>query len=213
MKLLSKFLFVIVLTSCSNDKTPSYQDILGTGVLDQDRYSNEYFGLVVKFPKDWIIVNEQEIKERRQMGIDLISPSIDTADLDKNKNPKFLLNINKYPRDSKEAINGNAGFQISFVKKEYLTVKSELEYLNSARDILEFNRNIKNISKLQTAQVGNEGFFSYTNELHLSGFTVFQSSYILDRRDCFLLVSVSYRGDFLKPEIDEILRGITFKSH
>lgn len=212
MRLFYPFLVIFVLTACNNKQTPSYTDILATGTLKKNTYSNEYFGLEVTFPQDWIIVNEQEINERRKMGIDLVSPSIDTAGLDKNKNPKFLLNINKYPRDSKEAINGNAGFQISFVKKQYLSVKSELEYLNSARDILKFNRNIKNVSDLQTARVGNEGFFSYTNELHLSGFTVRQSNYILDRRDCFLLISISYRGDFLKPEIDKILNGIRFKS-
>ena len=205
-------LLISLLISCRNIETPSYLEILIAGSLTDSKYSNSYFGLDVTLPKDWIILNKKQIQERKQMGLDLFFKSIDTTDLDVNKEPRFLININKYPRDAQEALQGNGGFQISFLKKSYFPDHSGDSFLGKERQIVLGSKNFENISELQSVSIGGKYFYTFSSELHLRGFIVQQRSFILEIRNCFLLIDISYRGDFIKPEIDGILKSITFSN-
>lgn len=199
-----------ILLSClgGSEYKESYAEILAQGILNETKYSNDYFKLGVSLPTDWIILNKGEIDARNKMGQELISKSVSGTSADENKKPKFLININKFRQDAPEALEGNAGFQISFVKKEYFPDYSELSFLSNAKNILASSPFYKNISDIETAKIGGQSFFTFSSELHFKGFIVLQRSYIIDTRGCFLFIDTSYRGESLKTELDNVINSL-----
>lgn len=204
LRFLSLFLFI----SCTNDSAQSYNKILGQGKLTEKDYSNSYFNIKVLIPRNWIILNADEIEARNKMGLELLDKSIDSTTT--NKQPKFLININKYRQDAPEAWQGNAGFQISFLRRQYFPNDTDITFLNKAKDLLNSSTLYKNISEIKEEDIGGQTFLTFTSELHLKGFTVFQKNYLLETKDCFLFIDTSYRGEFVKPELDRIINSITF---
>lgn len=211
MKSYLKFTPLIILMSCLGDSgkyKESYPQILAKGTLTDTKYSNDYFSLSVSLPTNWIILNKDEIDARNKIGQELLSKSIGPTNFDENKKPKSLIDINKFRQDAPEAWETNAGFQISFVKKEYFPDYSELSFLSNAKSILASSPLYKNISDIETAKIGGQSFFTYSSELHLEGFIVFQRSYIIDTRGCFLFVNTSYRGESVKTELDNVINSV-----
>jgi len=210
MRVLANWLWLLLLFSCTRADTPSDIQILARGVVTNSRYSNSYFGLNVIIPRNWIILREQETTARNKMGLDLLSKSHDISDSVTNKKPKFLLNINKYRSEALEALQGNCGFQISFLKHVYFPHDSGLTFLDRARAILKSSPYYKSISEIHETSIGGRRFYVFESELHFKGYVVQQKNCIIDTNDCFLFIDTSYRGDFVKPELERIIRSISF---
>lgn len=209
-----KYASLIFLLSCqssSKENQQSYTQILATGTLTENKYSNDYFNLSVLTPTNWIVLNKEEIEARNKMGQELLSESIDAVNTDENKKPQFLININKYRQDAPEAWTGNAGFQISFLKREYFPDDTEISFLHKAKEILAASPLYKNISDIGTTQIGGQTFITFTSELHLKGFVVYQQSSVIDLNNCFLFIDTSYRGDSVKSELDNVIKSVSFK--
>ena len=210
MKAILNLVLVLSLVSCSPDKVPTYNQILTTGNLRKNGYSNDYFKFKITIPRNWLVLNKEEIEERNRMGLELISESVDISDTTSNKQPKFLININKYRQDAQEALQGNAGFQISFLKKQYFPNETELSFITKARKLLVSVPYYKNTSEIDIVEIGGKNFRTFISEVHFKGYIVTQQSYVLDLNDCFLLIDISYRGDFVKPELDRIISSLRF---
>lgn len=210
MRYYFKWLPLLFIVSCTSDDRQSYDQILAKGTLTDRGYSNSYFNFSVVIPKNWLILNKEEIESRNKMGSELLSESVDMGDTTANKAPKFLVNINKYRQDAQEAWQGNAGFQISFVKREYFPGETGVSFLNKAKSLLTSSPLFKNFSEIKEEKVSGQVFLTRTSELHLKGFTVLQKNYLLETKDCFLFIDTSYRGEFVKPELDRIIDSIQF---
>jgi hypothetical protein len=205
-----KSLLLLLLISCAQESPKSYNTILAEGILTDRGYSNRYFNLKVLIPRNWIVLNKKEIEARNKMGRELLEDTTESKDTTTNKQPKFLININKYRQDAPEAWQGNAGFQISFLKREYFPNDTGITFLNKARSLLVSSPLYKNISDIKEEKIGGRTFQTFTSELHLKGFIVFQKNYLLEIEDCFLFIDTSYRGEFVKPELDRIINSVTF---
>ncbi len=205
-----KWFSLFLLMSCTKESPQSYNKILSQGTLTERGYSNSYFNFSVIVPRNWLILNKEEIEARNKMGLELLSESVDISDTTANKQPKFLININKYRQDAPEAWQGNAGFQISFLRRQYFPNDTGISFLNKARGLLVSSPLYKNISDIKEEKIGGRTFQTFTSELHLKGFIVFQKNYLLETEDCFLFIDTSYRGEFVKPELDRIINSITF---
>ncbi len=201
---------LLLLISCAQESPKSYNTILAEGILTDRGYSNRYFNLKVLIPRNWIVLNKKEIEARNKMGRELLEDTTESKDTTTNKQPKFLININKYRQDAPEAWQGNAGFQISFLKREYFPNDTGITFLNKARSLLVSSPLYKNISDIKEEKIGGRTFQTFTSELHLKGFIVFQKNYLLEIEDCFLFIDTSYRGEFVKPELDRIINSVTF---
>lgn len=210
MKLLFKSIFTLLLVSCSSVETPSYLEILAAGSINNNKYSNSYFGLNLPIPKNWTILNEKTIIERNKMGMDLISKSMDTLGLDSNKDPRVLIEIENNQFDTNGNLQESGGFGISFLKKSYFPNVRAYGFLEEAKKVLLASEYYKNISELKGVVIDDQQFYTFTCELHYQGFVVFQNSYILDMNNCFLLINSSHRGESIKSEIDKILQTVSF---
>ena len=205
---------LLLLSNCYKETARTYNQILAQGKITERGYSNSYFNFSVLIPRNWIILNKEETDARNKMGIELLSETRDSGDTSANKEPKFLINTNKYRQDAPEAWQGNAGFQITFLKKEYFPNYTGATFQVKAKSLLASSPLYKKISDTKDEKIGGQTFQTFTSELHLEGFIVFQKNYLLETEDCFLFFNTSYRGEFVKPELDRIINSITFyQSH
>ena len=206
---------ILCLTACAQaDK--QYSEILASGDLSSSEYSNSFFKFKIKFPEKWVILSKEETARRNRMGREMLKAD-SLIDDNTNTDPRFLFNIDKYRQDAIEAINESAGFQISFLKKKYLSASNGREFLEHARKLVANKDFYKMIGGIDNIKIGGKDFATSKAELHIKGFTIYQRNFIANINDCLFIIDMSWRGKGdlhlknVEQELNNILQSLTFQ--
>jgi hypothetical protein len=198
----------VIMSGCSKR-----QEKIDFGVVKNNIYTNKFFGMTIKLPKDWTIVDNKQREMLMDLGVKMMAGKnkkmkkvLDTAKL----RTLSLLLAYKHLPDSIGQSNPNL-FVSAENLKGFRTVDNAEDFLTIAR------RNLKKTQlkaefpgKIQNEKIGGRDFGKMVVNIEVLGIKYSQVYYctVIKRYALSIVLTYDYKSI---PDTEQILKYISFK--
>lgn len=189
-------------------------DEIDFGTIENSTYTNNYFGLSVKFPPEWSVQDQKAQKNLMDMGSKMISQG------DKNLNAAIkasmsetvsLFFVSQHLLGTPVSSNPNI-VCIAERVRETPGIKSGKDYLFHIRKTLESGQMKFAFPKeVTTEKLGGRDFYVLYGEMPMGGTTVRQKWYATIMKGYALTFTISFTNEEEQSALDNVLSTVTFK--
>jgi len=198
--------FLLSISVCHSAVAQSQNDIYGT--LDKGKYVNNYLRFELTIPEGWTVVESEEQKAARQIGLDATKTGDVKTDAMIEKSVKAdttILFVSEKPLGSLE--NAAFGMSITALPSAGYTPKMLAETFKSI-----FLKNPKNslTRDIVVENIGGQTWANVQMDLQLFGQIVHNNYFVTIIRDKALVANMSYQTSEQLRKMDASFRGIRF---
>jgi hypothetical protein len=178
------------------------------GALEGSTYRNEYLGLTIVFPEDWIVQGEETNQRRRQIGVKMLAgdDSGAQAAIEAGQERTIpLFTVTQHPVGAPVPHNPSLSGTAESVAHAP-GIRDGGDYLYHARRLLE-NAPIKPSfpRDVYTETVGGAEFHVLPFDVPLQGLTVHQEYYVTLRRGHAIVLALSFASEEERSALRAIL--------
>ena len=185
---------------------------IGYGDVSKGKYTNDYFGLTVKFPENWYVQDNAAKKQMQKAAEEFVGENdkykkmVELSDI-RSLN---LLTVMKHPLG--KPVNFNPNF-ICMAEKvsDVPQVKSGKDYIEATKQNLKMAGIKIEFGKEYVTTVGGVKFDTVDLLMKQGPFPVDQTYYAAKIKDYALCFILSFDSKEAKAELDKILAGVNFK--
>ncbi|MEO3946065.1 hypothetical protein [Gorillibacterium sp. CAU 1737] len=182
------------------------------GVTEAGSYTNEYFGLSMNFPKEWVYQDADQMMKLMEAGQEVAAGDSKTKekllDLAKTKTLNLLM-ASKFPMDSGQA--GPSAIAVAEKVSLLQGIKDGKDYLEASKKLMVDSQLPYKFEEIQTVKVGGKDMDLMKASINNGTAEVHQEYYsaIIDGYAFNLILT--YLDDESKAETDKIVESIKFK--
>lgn len=185
------------------------------GKVENNKYTNSYFGLELIIPENWVVKSKEETKVITDAGKKIIASNnenlkevIEAAEV----NSAYLLHVNKYEQGA--PVDYNSSF---LLLSENVTsspgVKTGADYLFHTRKLLlqtqlkftEIDEEFKKVI------INNEEFYLMNLTMEIMGMEIKQGYYATIKNGFCVAVIISFIDEEQKTELEKMLNTLLFE--
>ncbi|WP_244169657.1 MULTISPECIES: hypothetical protein [Paenibacillus] len=200
-------LMLMVVTACGGkDKEVSL------GVTESGTYTNDYFGLSLNFPKEWVFQNADQMMKLMEAGQQVVAGGNEAKnkmlDLAKTKTLNLLM-ASEFPLDSGKS--GPSAIAVAEKVSMLQGIKTGKDYLESSKKLMKDSKLPYEFEDIKTVKVGGKDMDLMKASINTGAAVVTQEYYstIIDGYAFNLILS--YVDEKSKAETDKILESVSFK--
>ncbi|MGN7763797.1 hypothetical protein [Paenibacillus sp. 22594] len=200
-------LMLMVVTACGGkDKEVSL------GVTESGTYTNDYFGLSLNFPKEWVFQNADQMMKLMEAGQEVVAGGNEAKnkmlDLAKTKTLNLLM-ASEFPLDSGKS--GPSAIAVAEKVSMLQGIKTGKDYLESSKKLMTDSKLPYEFEDIKTVKVGGKDMDLMKASINNGAAVVTQEYYstIIDGYAFNLILS--YVDEKSKAETDKILESVSFK--
>ncbi|MDT3426394.1 hypothetical protein J2Z22_001920 [Paenibacillus forsythiae] len=200
-------LVLVLVTACGGKEKE-----ISLGVTESGSYTNDYFGLSLTFPKEWLYQNADQMMELMAAGKDVIAGDDESKkkmlDLSKSKTLNLLV-TSKFPVDSGKV--GPSAIAVAEKVSLLQGVKDGKDYLEASKKLMVDSKLPYEFKDISTVKVGGKEMYTMQASINTGQDIVTQDYYssIIDGYAFNLILT--YIDAESKAETDKILESVTFK--
>lgn len=196
----------------TNDTETAAKGTVDVGTVDKGKYTNEYFGVSLQFPQEWIVQDQAAMEELNKAGLDAMAG--DDSAKEKALDLSLLQTVNLL-MTSKLPLDGVSLSPSIISNAEKLSMMQGIntgkEYLNSAQKLMVDANLPYEFKEITSVKVGGKDFDLLEATINNGEVTITQHYYsAIIEGYAFNLITTSY-DDESKAEIDKIIGSVTFK--
>ncbi|MHA6531880.1 hypothetical protein [Paenibacillus sp. BAC0078] len=200
-------LMLVMVTACGGkDKEVTL------GVTESGSYTNDYFGLSLSFPKEWVFQNADQMMEVVKAGQEAVAGGNEAKskmlDLAKTKTLNLLM-ASKFPLDSGKT--GPSAVAVAEKISMLQGIKTGKDYLESSKKLLVDSKLPYEFKDVTTVKVGGKDMDLMQATINTGTVVVTQDYYSIIMDGYALNFILTYTDDASKAETDKILESVTFK--
>lgn len=188
------------------------EKVISLGTTSSGSYTNDYFGVTIKFPSDWETQDMETMNQLSEAGAELIAGDDEemkeSLDLSQAKTLNLLM-ASKYPMDSAQP---NPSIIVVGEKVSLLQgVKDGKDYLEASQELMAQTGLPYDFKDIETKDIGGKEFHlmeATISEGDLSLSQVYYST-IIDGY-AFNMIT-TYVDEETKAQAEEIIDSVTFK--
>ncbi|MCH8904960.1 MAG: hypothetical protein IIA45_13720 [Bacteroidetes bacterium] len=212
--MLKHFLYIIIIGAftasqfgCST-KTP---DTLDAGSVKRDVYTNEYLGIHIPIPDNWVVASEATMATLLQAGKEAMAGDGDQAVVDESINNMVnLLMITQHPHNA--AVQFNPSLIVIAIKS------GTLPGVNSARDYVESTSNsirvgavpFEIIEGIHEEPIGSKQAIALEAVINLTDIKIYQNFYAIEIKDYLVAINLSTNKEADRILLQQTLKDITW---
>ncbi|WP_256701564.1 hypothetical protein [Paenibacillus sp. P3E] len=200
-------LMLMMVTACGGkDKEVSL------GVTESGTYTNDYFGLSLNFPKEWVFQNADQMMKLMEAGQQVVAGGNEAKnkmlDLAKTKTLNLLM-ASEFPLDSGKS--GPSAIAVAEKVSMLQGIKTGKDYLESSKKLMTDSKLPYEFEDIKTVKVGGKDMDLMKASINNGAAVVTQEYYstIIDGYAFNLILS--YVDEKSKAETDKILESVSFK--
>ncbi|OKP98159.1 hypothetical protein A3849_11890 [Paenibacillus sp. P46E] len=200
-------LMLMMVTACGGkDKEVSL------GVTESGTYTNDYFGLSLNFPKEWVFQNADQMMKLMEAGQEVVAGGNEAKnkmlDLAKTKTLNLLM-ASEFPLDSGKS--GPSAIAVAEKVSMLQGIKTGKDYLESSKKLMTDSKLPYEFEDIKTVKVGGKDMDLMKASINTGAAVVTQEYYstIIDGYAFNLILS--YVDEKSKAETDKILESVSFK--
>ncbi|WP_019911274.1 hypothetical protein [Paenibacillus sp. HW567] len=200
-------LMLVMVTACGGkDKEVTL------GVTESGSYTNDYFGLSLSFPKEWVFQNADQMMEVVKAGQEAVAGGNEAKskmlDLAKTKTLNLLM-ASKFPLDSGKT--GPSAVAVAEKISMLQGIKSGKDYLEASKKLLVDSKLPYEFKDVTSVKVGGKDMDLMQATINTGTVVVTQDYYSIIMEGYALNFILTYTDDASKAETDKILESVTFK--
>ncbi|AIQ68663.1 hypothetical protein PGRAT_14330 [Paenibacillus graminis] len=204
---MAMLLMLVLVTACGGkDKEVSL------GVTESGSYTNDYFGLSLKFPKEWGYQNADQMMKLMEAGQEVVAgdnkAKSKMLDLAKTKTLNLLM-ASEFPLDSGKT----SPSVIAVAEKVSMLqgIKNGKDYLESSKKLMVDSKLPYKFEDIKTVKVGGKDMDLMKASIDAGAGVVNQEYYstIIDGYAFNLILT--YIDEKSKAETDKIVESVSFK--
>ncbi|TYQ18054.1 UNVERIFIED_CONTAM: hypothetical protein Cloal_0458 [Acetivibrio alkalicellulosi] len=200
---------IALITGCG--LSPSSKIDLGS--MDGTKYTNNYFGMSIEVPEEWVVQSEEEKMELMKLGIELSAGDNEEFKkmLEKGAfQTVYLLSVFKHDVGTVEQFNPSFSCyaeNLSLIKG----VKNSKDYIEQMKKGLKEAQIPYEISDtILSEKVGGKNFDVLETTIDFMGFEITQRYYFKDEKGYILCFITTYTNNDEKRELEKILKTVKF---
>lgn len=220
MKSLKKYLLAILaltLVLCAGCGNTAEKEFT-LGEFKENHFTNNYFGLSLHTPKDWIPVSEDEIAEIRDAGADVLYKDNEKKKSElreKSEKSSFVLFMQRMKKiESKEmnALNPSVSL-IAENLTPLKSVESGEDYLNVIMSqFKKADQGVYKYSDLKSVDINGTTWYHYDAYIPLTDDIAFHlGNYAVVKKGYILYVATSYLDGLGDKETADFINSIKFE--
>jgi hypothetical protein len=201
---------IMIFTGCS-EQTSGEIDF---GIIRKSVYQNEYFGLSVHLPPEWIAQDQEARRKFQESGAKMLAgddKSLQAAVKASEMTTVNLLTVFKHPMDKPVPFNPNiicVAERVNHIPE----IKKGTDYLLLSKKLLETGQMEVSFPKeISTESIGGREFGVMYVEIPMPGMTVRQKYYSTVMKGYALTFIVSFSTAEEESALHNILKTVTFK--
>jgi len=205
-------MLILLLSACGGDKMPKSFDY---GNVENNVYSNSYFGFTVDVPEQWIVQSKEQNEQLMNLGKEMIAGDDKSMKAVLNAsevNVANLLTVFKYELGSPVDYNPSYMLIGENVMKAP-GVKTGSDYFFNARRIMQQSQTpYKHIDEEYTLKnLGGKDFYVMNTEIEYMGVSIYQAYYSRIDNGFALIMIISYTTDDEKDELENVIGSLSFQ--
>lgn len=181
------------------------------GTLSGSKYTNDFFGFSITFPKDWYIASRDDLIAINNLSADLINKeSGNKIDLSAQQILPLFLSSTKDPLKepgSNPSINANA----ENLSAAAGTIKAPKDYINLFQQTVKSQGFDMTFGEVQSITVDGVEFAKIDTVLNMSGVKVTQTVFAAIKNGYALNCIMTYYSDNDKKTLEDIFNTLDFK--
>jgi hypothetical protein len=189
-------------------------DEIDFGTIKNSVYQNEYFGLSVQLPPEWIAQDQEARRKFQESGGTMLAgddKNLQAAVKASEMTTVNLLTVFKHSMDKPVPFNPNlicVAERVNHIPE----IKKGTDYLFLSKKLLETGQmKVSFPRELYTESFGGREFGVMHVEISMPGMTVRQKYYAVVMKGYALTFIVSFSTDEEESSLHNILKTITFK--
>jgi hypothetical protein len=182
------------------------------GEIQDNKYTNDFFGMSMRIPASWNVIDNQQQKRLMESGTKLLAGNDaklkQKFDLAKLRTVRLFM-ISKYPLKARVAVNPyiiavaeNLNGVGDLTPEQYLSILK--------RQLMNGKFNARFPGKIEPVKIGGKDFRKLDSILFFGKMPVWQTYYAAIIKDYILGITVSYDKK-ITPEQQQILDSIKFE--
>ncbi|WP_379152955.1 hypothetical protein [Paenibacillus sp. sgz5001063] len=201
-------LMLMMITACGGKDNKE----VSLGVTESGTYTNDFFGLSLNFPKEWVYQDADQMMKLMDAGQEVVAGG-DKAkskmlDLAKTKTLNLLM-ASEFPLDSGKT--GASAISVAEKVSMLQGIKDGKDYLESSKKLMEDSKLPYEFEAIKTVKVGGKDMDMMKASINTGAALVTQEYYstIIDGYAFNLILT--YVDEKTKAETDKILESVSFK--
>jgi len=183
------------------------------GVVDDGVYTNNYFGMKVKFNPDWAVQDQESMNDLAKLGAAKVSGNSDLSEAQLEAsmvNTAYLLTV--FEHEPGSAVDFNPSFMVIAENiKNYPGIKTGSDYLFHARKLLiQSNLGYDISEEVTTRNVGGIDFDVLTATREIMDLTIVQEYLSTISKNFSLNMIMTYVTDENKKALYSIADEVSF---
>lgn len=211
------FIFICLFTvfSCK-PKSKSLPEGFDYGKIENNAYSNRYFGMHIKLPADWEAVGTDGIKKSYEGVKEQIGEDYDkfVAELEKAEDvgSAILLTVRKYPLDSFVADGNNPSLAVVVENAKRLGDLSATQFLDRQKFLIKKNGiDASYADSYSTANIGGQEFKIMPIIQNVHGDPINQEYYVTRQKLFALTFILTFKNEEGRKELEKIMSTLNFQ--
>lgn len=179
------------------------------GEMEGNTYTNDFFGLQIDKPENWVSLTQEELKEVNQSGTELIGEFNEEVaqkiDLDSERNLN-LFAFWEYPLTHSGDFNSSIGCAAeNLTLAGILKVKTGADYLEIVRDLSEESGMPYEFGQISSEKISGKNMDVMSANITLQGLTVYQKYYARIIKGYALYFYITYVTDSQLEALQSII--------
>jgi hypothetical protein len=204
-------IFSIVFTGCKKKEGEK----VTAGKIENSTYSNKYFGLTLKLPKDWDIKDEESSEQLRKMGSKFFTGGDENIERTLNASVEerqlWFFAASKHPPGTPIANNPSIISMAEFIG-DNTGIKTGNDYLFHVKKALEISGiNYSTAEAPTSEEIGGKKFYLLKVTLPFSNISVKQKYYSAIVKNYAISFILTYLSENGENSLKEILKTAKFE--
>ncbi|MNO34535.1 hypothetical protein D3C76_245720 [compost metagenome] len=204
---MAMLLMLVMVTACGGkDKEVSL------GVTESGSYTNDYFGLSLNFPKEWVYQDADQMMKLMEAGQEVVAGDNEAKnkmlDLAKTKTLNLLM-ASEFPLDSGKT--GPSAIAVAEKVSMLQGIKNGKDYLESSKKLMVDTKLPYEFEDIKTVKVGGKDMDLMKTSINTGNGVVNQEYYSTIIDGYALNFILTYVDEKSKAETDKILESVSFK--
>lgn len=182
------------------------------GVTESGSYTNDYFGLSLTFPKEWVYQDADQMMKLMEAGQEVVAGGNEAKnkmlDLAKTKTLNLLM-ASKFPLDSGKT--GPSAIAVAEKISMLQGIKNGKDYLESSKKLMVDSQLPYEFQEIKTVKVGGKDLDMMQATINTGEMVVTQEYYSSIIEGYAFNLILTYTDEASKAETDKILESISFK--